>query len=203
MNAGQPSWSRTAADTFAVLARWLLGAVFIYLGLNKALHPVEFLKLVRQYDVVQSSLLLNSIAAALPWFEIFCGLLLLAGVAVRGTAVMLIVMLVPFTLLVLRRGLAIQSAQSIPFCAVKFDCGCGNGEELICRKVQSLLILFSVWLLAGNRRKLCVRHSLMSCADETGGRRRANRFNIIPQETRLPAPNWQLVRLSRRGATGS
>ena len=70
--------------------------------------------MVRQYDLVQSSLLLNSIAAALPWFEIFCGLLLLAGVAVRGTAVMLIVMLVPFTVLVFRRALVLQSALAHP-----------------------------------------------------------------------------------------
>jgi uncharacterized membrane protein YphA (DoxX/SURF4 family) len=164
MNTSPSSWSRTAADTFAVLARWLLGAVFLYMGLNKALHPVEFLKMVRQYDIVQSSLLLNSIAGALPWFEIFCGLLLLAGVAVRGTAVMLIVMLVPFTVLVFRRALAIQSAQHIPFCAIKFDCGCGTGEVFICRKLVEnfLLIVFSVWLLAGYGRKLCIRHSLMS-----------------------------------------
>ncbi|MGD0206937.1 MAG: DoxX family protein [Verrucomicrobiota bacterium] len=169
MNTSQSSWSRIAADTFAMLARWLLGAVFLYLGLNKALHPVEFLKLVRQYDLVQSSLLLNSIAAALPWFEIFCGLLLLAGVAVRGTAVMLIVMLVPFTVLVFRRALAIQSVLAIPFCAVKFDCGCGTGEVFICRKLVEnfLFIVFSGWLLGGYGRKLCVRHSLMSCAVKT------------------------------------
>ena len=104
--------------------------------------------------------------AVLPWFEIFCGLLLLAGVAVRGTAVMLIVMLVPFTVLVFRRALAIQSALDIPFCAVKFDCGCGNGEVFICRKLLEnfLFIVFSGWLLAGYGRKLCVRHTLMSCA---------------------------------------
>ncbi len=169
MNASQSSWNRAAADIFAVLARWLLGAVFLYMGLNKALHPVEFLKLVRQYDLVQSSLLLNSIAAALPWFEIFCGLLLLAGVAVRGTAVMLIVMLVPFTVTVFRRALAIQSAQAIPFCAVKFDCGCGNGEEFICRKLPEnfLFIVFSVWLLAGYGRRLCIRHTLVSYAAKT------------------------------------
>jgi uncharacterized membrane protein YphA (DoxX/SURF4 family) len=169
MNTSPSSWSRIAADTFAVLARWLLGALFLYMGLNKALHPVEFLKLVRQYDLVQSSLLLNSIAAALPWFEIFCGLLLLAGVAVRGTAVMLIVMLVPFTVLVFRRALAIQSALAIPFCAVKFDCGCGTGEEFICRKLLEnfLLIVLSIWLLAGYGRKLCIRHTLMSCAAKT------------------------------------
>ena len=163
MNTSQSSWSRTAADTFAMLARWLLGAVFLYMGLNKALHPVEFLKLVREYDLVQSSLLLNSIAAALPWFEIFCGLLLLAGVAVRGTAVMLIVMLAPFTVLVFRRALAMQSALAIPFCAVKFDCGCGTGEVLICRKLveNGLLLLLSGWLLMGRGRHLSARYSVV------------------------------------------
>jgi uncharacterized membrane protein YphA (DoxX/SURF4 family) len=154
---------------FAVLARWSLGAVFLYLGMNKALHPVEFLKLVRQYDLVQSSLLLNSIAAALPWFEVFCGLLLLTGIVVRGTAVMLIVMLVPFTVMVFRRALAIQAVQAIPFCAVKFDCGCGTGEVFICRKLLEnfLLMVFSCWLLAGYGRRLCVRHTLISSAAKT------------------------------------
>src|SRR5882672_9184496 len=70
----------------AVLARWVLGGVFIYMGMSKAVHPEEFLKLVRDYEIIGNPLALNLIAAALPWFEIFCGLLLLAGVAVRGTA---------------------------------------------------------------------------------------------------------------------
>ena len=128
MNAGQTSRGRIAADTSAVLARWLLAAVFLYMGWNKTLHPEYFLKLLRQYDLTQSSLLLNSMAAALPWVEVFCGLLLLAGIAVRGTALTLVVMLVPFTGLVLHRALLLQAAQNIPFCAVKFDCGCGTGE---------------------------------------------------------------------------
>jgi uncharacterized membrane protein YphA (DoxX/SURF4 family) len=151
-------------DTFTVLARWLLGAAFLYLGLNKALHPVEFLKLARQYDLTQDAFLLNSIAAALPWFEVFCGLLLLAGVAVRGTALTLTVMLAPFTLLVLHRALLLQAAQNIPFCAVKFDCGCGIGEEFICRKLLEnlLLLLLSIWLLAGRGRHFSLRFSLIN-----------------------------------------
>jgi len=76
---------------------------------------------------------------------------------------MLILMLVPFTFLVFRRALAVQSALDIPFCMVKFDCGCGNGEVFICRKLLEnfFFIVFSGWLLAGYGRKLCVRHSLM------------------------------------------
>ena len=124
-----------AADIAALLARWLLGGLFIYMGLTKALHPVEFLKLVRQYNITDQYLLLNLIAAALPWFEVFCGLLLVLGVAVRGAALLLVAMLIPFTVLIFQRALGIQETQRIPFCAIKFDCGCGVGEVLICRKL--------------------------------------------------------------------
>ena len=152
-----------AREATAVLARWWLGCVFIYMGLNKALpHPEYFLKLVRQYDMVTSPWLLNSIGAALPWFEVFCGLLLLFGVAVRGSALMLVAMLVPFTIVVLKRALAIAAVSGIPFCAVKFDCGCGAGEILICHKLveNTVLLLLSAWLLAGRGWPLCLRFSL-------------------------------------------
>jgi uncharacterized membrane protein YphA (DoxX/SURF4 family) len=155
--------NRGALDWFAVLARWVLGGFFVYMGLHKALHPVDFLKLVHQYELVQGPPLLNFIAATLPWFEIFCGVLLLTGVAVRGAALWLVLMLVPFTIVVLRRALAIHTAQEIPFCAVKFDCGCGNGEVWICHKLveNSLLILLSVWLLFGRGKQLCIRYRLL------------------------------------------
>ena len=152
-----------ARDAAAVIARWGLGCVFIYMGLNKALpHPEYFLKLVRQYDLVTSPLLLNSIGAALPWFEVYCGLLLLFGVAVRGSALMLAAMLVPFTLVVLNRALAIAAVSGQAFCAVKFDCGCGTGEVFICHKLvdNAVLLLLSAWLLTGRGRQLCLRFSL-------------------------------------------
>ena len=172
MNTGQTNWQRVALNLFTLLMRWLMGAVFLYTGLSKALHPVDFLKLVRQYDLVQSSLPLNLIAAGLPWFEIFCGLLLLAGVAVRGTALTLMLMLVPLTVLVFQRSLVLQSALAIPFCAVKFDCGCGTGVVFICHKLAEnfLLILMSGWLLAGYGRQFSLRFELIkphSRLDET------------------------------------
>ena len=164
MQTDRPTTNRSVVNLLTVLARWLLGAAFLYLGLNKALHPVEFLKLVRQYDLTQTAWLLNSIAAALPWFEVFCGLLLLAGIVVRGTALTSAVMLVPFTLVVLHRALLLQAALNIPFCAVKFDCGCGTGAEFICRKLSENLVLFalSIWLLAGRGRQFSLRFSLFS-----------------------------------------
>ncbi len=160
MSAGEPN---RFFDAATVVARWFLGGVFVYMGMSKALRPEEFLKLVHQYQLTDSAFVLNFIAAALPWFEVICGLLLVAGFAVRGTALLLVLMLVPFTIVVLRRALAIHTLQSIPLCAVKFDCGCGNGEEWICRKVAENcgLILLAVWLLAGCGKQFCLRYQLL------------------------------------------
>jgi len=145
-----------------LIARCVLGAVFIYMGLHKALHPVEFLKLVRQYEVLHTPVLLNMVASTLPWFEIFCGLLLVLGVGVRGAAVMLVAMLIPFTIIVFLRALAMHQTGGLPFCAIKFDCGCGAGEVLICRKLaeNTLLTLISIGLIFWHKDRLCLRHSL-------------------------------------------
>ena len=161
--ARESNWKATARSIALVLARWLLGLLFLYMGLQKALLPVEFLKLLRQYDMVQSHLLLNLIAATLPWFEAFCGLLLVLGVAVRGTAVMLVVMLVPFTAMIALRAVAIHAAGGLPFCAIKFDCGCGGGEVLICGKLiqNTLLTLLAAALACSRNRSLCLRHALI------------------------------------------
>lgn len=150
------------SEMSAVLVRWVMGGLLVYMGLVKAMDPVGFLKLVRQYDLVQSAVLLNSIAAVLPWFEVFCGALLFVGVAVRGSALVLLAMLVPFTALVLKRALALHAASTLAFCAVKFDCGCGFGEVYICHKLveNGLLMALSVWLLTGRGRPLALRYGL-------------------------------------------
>ena len=152
-----------AREASALLARWWLGGVYIFMGLHKALpYPEDFVKLILQYDMVTSPLLLNAIGAALPWFEVFCGLLLLLGVGVRGAALNSVAMLVPFTLIVLKRALSIAAIKGIPFCAVKFDCGCGAGELFICHKLveNTVLLLLSAWLLTGRGRQLCLRFGL-------------------------------------------
>ena len=136
------------------LARWILGAVFVYLGLIKALHPVDFLKVVRQYGVFEHHIALNLVAAVLPWFEVFCGVLLLCGLAVRGSALALLAVLIPFTGMIFRRAWLLHDELAIPLCAVRFDCGCGTGEVLICGKLfeNALLILLGAVVLVRHRR---------------------------------------------------
>ena len=48
MNAAALTGSRRPWDIAALLARWLLGGLFVYLGLSKVLHPAEFARLVRE-----------------------------------------------------------------------------------------------------------------------------------------------------------
>src|SRR5215467_1279144 len=152
---------RKRLDFVAVLVRWFLGGIFIYMGLVKALDPVTFLKLVREYEMVGNPLLLNLISSVLPWFEVFCGVLLLTGVAVRGSALVLLGMLIPFTLIVLKRALAIASAEGILFCAVKFNCGCGGGDVYICQKLieNTGLMLLALLPLIGLGKKWALRFS--------------------------------------------
>ena len=151
-------------EWMSVAARWILGGIFVYMGLNKALHPVDFLKILREYQMIESHVLLNFIAAVLPWFEVLCGLLLAGGIAVRGSALMLLVMLIPFTVVVLNRAMGIHEAQAIPFCAIRFDCGCGAGEVVICHKLAEniSLILLSALVLAVRGNRWCLRYNLVT-----------------------------------------
>lgn len=162
MSAAEPG-RRDRWMGLAVVGRLLLGGLFIWMGMQKGLHPVEFLKQVRAYNVLPTPWMLNVVAAGLPWFEVICGLLLVLGVAVRGTLLLVLAMLVPFTAMILRRALAIQEAKHLAFCAIQFDCGCGSGEVLVCRKLleNGCLILLALWLLWRRHHAGCWRARLM------------------------------------------
>lgn len=136
------------------VARWVLGICFVYLGLNKAWNPTDFLKAVHQYGWVDRTLYLTWIAALLPWLEVFCGLLLLAGFWVRGAAFAVLGMLVFFSGIILHRALRIHETTGIDFCEIRFDCGCGNGAVLVCRKLveNALLTALSLALVLSRKR---------------------------------------------------
>ena len=76
---------------------------------------------------------------------------------------MSLLMLIPFTAVVLQRALALQAASAVPFCAIRFDCGCGAGEVLICHKLveNALLIGLSCLLLAWRSPRWCLRYQLL------------------------------------------
>jgi len=153
-----PSNCPKQSDYLIFLARLILGIVFVYLGCVKVADPVGFLKMLRQFRLIESSLLLNTIASALPWFEVICGLLLIAGIRIRGTALLVAGMLAGFTAAVALRAIEIYNAETIAFCAIRFDCGCGSGEVLICQKIieNSLLAMLAVAVSAATNHRFCL-----------------------------------------------
>ena len=140
-----------------LVSRAILGLVFIGMGWSKAWDPVAFLKLIREYGMIPDNAywMLNGVSAVLPWIEILCGVLLLAGVLIRGASATLMLMLTVFTIAIAIRAMGIHQAEGTPFCDIHFDCGCGGGDVYMCSKLPeniSLWLLTWVGLLSQSRR---------------------------------------------------
>ncbi len=152
-----------------LIARLLVGGWFIYLAINKLLDPIEFLKQVHEYGLVPDSMpiALNTIAIVLPFLEIACGLALITGSAVRGSAATIALMLVAFYPPLIVRALSIYHETGVAFCDVRFDCGCGTGEVFICSKLaeNTVLLALSMLALLSRSRRFC----LGACCTEKEG----------------------------------
>lgn len=141
-----------------LLTRLILGGLFVWMGVVKIAEPVDFLKLMRQYQLLDETsayVLLNLVAVILPWVETLCGVVLILGIAVRGAGVVSLGMLAFFTPMILKRGLELYHTGSVSFCEVNFDCGCGAGVVFLCSKLAencSLLLLSLIAVLSRSRR---------------------------------------------------
>ena len=76
-------------------ARLILGAVFIYASLEKIQNPAGFAQAIYNYRMVPEALI-NIMAIVLPWLELICGILIIVGVFVRGSALLIGAMLAVF-----------------------------------------------------------------------------------------------------------
>ncbi len=153
-------------EVLFLLARLVVGLVFLTMGWSKISDPVAFLKLIREYDMVsvEAPWILNSMAALLPWLEIWCGLLLLTGVAVRGASAVAFVLLATFTLAIASRTAELSGLTGTAYCAVAFDCGCGAGVVNGCNKLlENIGLLLACCLVFVSRGKtFCLRKNLFS-----------------------------------------
>jgi uncharacterized membrane protein YphA (DoxX/SURF4 family) len=76
-------------------ARLILGVVFIYASLEKIQNPAGFAQAIYNYRMVPEALI-NIMAIVLPWLELICGILIIVGVFVRGSALLIGAMLAVF-----------------------------------------------------------------------------------------------------------
>jgi len=131
-----------------LVARLVLGVVFIQMGWSKVSDPISFLKMLREYEMFPPGafVLENLIALTLPWIEVLCGVLLIAGVLVRGAALTLLLMLTGFTIVIAIRAVGMYNTGEFKsFCDVAFDCGCGSGLIGMCKKLPEN---FGLWLIS-------------------------------------------------------
>jgi len=115
-------------------ARIVVGLVFLLYGIDKIAHPDDFAQAIENYRLLPE-VLVNPVAVILPWIELVCGLLLLAGQWVRSAALVSAFLLGVFVVAVsitLARGLDI-------------NCGCLNAEAG--RKVGLKLLMEDVLLI--------------------------------------------------------
>lgn len=140
---GGVRWFHNPYLIFAV--RLVLAAVFIYAALQKIGKPLQFAEEIRMYRVLDIGPLLYITAIVLPWVELLCGIFLIPGLFIRGSALILVILSVFFLVFVSIRTIGVLRNEETPFMRIYFDCGCGFGVTYAWKK-----LLENVLLLAGS-----------------------------------------------------
>jgi putative oxidoreductase len=100
-----------------LVARLLLGSIFIYASYHKIIAPDEFAKIVYGYDLFPSETI-NLIAIIIPFVELISGMALIIGIYTRPAAIILIGMLTAFVI-----AISINIIRGH-----EFDCGCFSSD---------------------------------------------------------------------------
>lgn len=145
-----PWWQRAVAVSWlVVVARLLVGGVFVFAGMSKlALPHGEVVAQMQQYTVIPR-LLTPLIATVLPWVEVLSGAALLIGFLTSPAAWLVVAQLVSFCLLmlvVLAAGIEIE------------DCGCfgalGWKETPLQVLLRDLVMLALMWPVVTRHREV-------------------------------------------------
>jgi uncharacterized membrane protein YphA (DoxX/SURF4 family) len=88
-----------ANDYAMLLARMLLGFIFLVASIEKLDNPDLFAGSIMNYRMVPHGVALGA-ATVLPWVELLCALGLIFGIGQRGASLLILAMLVVFTLAV-------------------------------------------------------------------------------------------------------
>ncbi|GAB3863602.1 DoxX family membrane protein [Nocardioides maradonensis] len=99
-----------------VLARLVVGGVWLVAGALKVVAPSESINAVQAYKILPSSVA-EWVGVSMPAIELVVGLALVAGVFVRGAAVLSAVLLLAY----------IGAIASVWSRGIKIDCGCFGG----------------------------------------------------------------------------
>jgi len=135
-----------------LIARFILGGVFIYASLGKIAFPREFANIVIKYRILPEKLAIY-FAFLLPWVELILGIFLVIGLYVRES-----VLALASLLLVFMAAMIIGSLNG-----TLNSCGCfsikpSNPESLFLMLTRDILLLFGFLILYKNRLKNQLPH---------------------------------------------
>jgi uncharacterized membrane protein YphA (DoxX/SURF4 family) len=129
-------------NIISIGARVILGVLFVYASWHKIAAPGDFAQIISNYQILPETLI-NPAAILLPWIELVCGICMLMGFLVRGSALILSLLLLIFISAMaysLLRGLDVT-------------CGCfnlhsqGAANEGLTIARDTLLMAMALWIL--------------------------------------------------------
>jgi uncharacterized membrane protein YphA (DoxX/SURF4 family) len=139
--------------------RLIVAAVLIFAAVQKIWMPLEFARLIREYNLLPDQVL-NLVAVILPWLEIVCGLCFLSGLWLMGTAVLLSSLNAIFVFAISYRAWLIMSSTGVGFFDLSYDCGCGFGVVYIPTKIlENILLVGFVLIILFAQRKVNVKYT--------------------------------------------
>lgn len=132
---------------FVLILRIGAGLFLIYAAQSKIFNMAQFAQAIRAYEIIPDSL--STIPAIIiPWIELYCGLLLIAGFYTRSSAAISASLMLIFTinvLIALLRGLDI-------------DCGCGASlsgvERVSWTKIIENIAVIAILIFINTRESL-------------------------------------------------
>jgi len=87
------TWKRDGV--WALSARLILGAVFMYASIDKIAHPASLAEAVYNYQILPG-FLINPTALVLPWLELVLGVFLVLGLFQEGSVLIVTGLMVVF-----------------------------------------------------------------------------------------------------------
>jgi uncharacterized membrane protein YphA (DoxX/SURF4 family) len=113
-------WFAAALPWLTIVARLVVGVVWVAAGLLKLADPAQSVRAVRAYQILPEAVV-PSVGYALPALEVAVGLLIIVGLGLRLVAVLSALLLVAFIV-----GIGSAWARGL-----RIECGCfgGGGES--------------------------------------------------------------------------
>ena len=131
-----------------LLARLILGGVFILASLDKISNPGDFAAAIGNYHVLPFGLE-NLLALILPWLELLTGIFIIAGIMIDGAAIMIILMNIMFIIAIsqaLARGISIEcGCFSVSSAAASATEGDKIGLVTVVRDIGFLILGFLIF----------------------------------------------------------